>query len=143
MWQYGFARCDSPKQLQVQRSCKTKTKPRANRCLHILRTLRNEQHSQKDIDHLFKSRVLPDFIYGLPVYRASESDFTSIQNFLDRFYKGRFISFPVLINDLLNKQDCKIFKKAVSVDSHLLCPYIPTKKIAHTISEKNDVHALK
>ena len=65
------------------------------------------------------------FSYGLPVYGASESDLTSIQNFLDRCYKRRFISNPILMNDLLNKQDCKIFKKAVSVDSHLLCPYIP------------------
>ena len=62
------------------------------------------------------------------VYGASESDLTSIQNFVDRCYKCHFISYPILINDLLNKQDCKIFNKAVSVDSHPLCPYIPPKK---------------
>ena len=49
------------------------------------------------------------------VFGASESDLTSIQNFLDRCYKSRFISYPILINDLLNKQDCKIFKKTLSV----------------------------
>ena len=117
-----------------QSNCKFSTHVRlklnkANKCLHILRTLRKEQYSQKEIDHLFTSLVLPNFTYALPVYGASESDLTSIQNFLDRCYKRRFISYPILINDLLNKQDCKIFKKTLSVDSHPLCPYIPPKKV--------------
>ena len=99
-----------------------------NKCLHILRTLRKEQYSKKEIDHMFISLVLPTFTYALPVYGASESDLTSIQNFLGRCYKRRFIFYPILINDLLNKQDCKIFKKTLSVDRHPLCPYIPPKK---------------
>ena len=32
------------------------------------------------------------------------------------------------MKDLLNKQDCKIFKKEISVDNHPLGPYIPSKK---------------
>ena len=114
---------------------------KANKRLHILRTLRKEHYSQKEIDHLFISLVLPNFTYGLPGYGASESDLTSIQNFLDRSYKRCFISYPILINDLLNKQDCKIFKKTLSVDSHPLCPYISPKKncsvqFTYNISEK-------
>ena len=117
----------------LQRNCKFSAHVRlklnkANKCLHILRTLSKEQYSQKEIDHLFMYLVLPNFTYGLPVYGVSESDLTSIQNFLDRCYKRHFYSYPILINDLLNKQNCKIFKKTFSVDTHPLCTFIPPKK---------------
>ena len=42
--------------------------------------------------HLFTSLVLPNFIYGLPVYGGSEPDLNIIQNFLDRCRKRRFTS---------------------------------------------------
>ena len=51
--------------------------------------------------HLFTSLVLPNFIYGLPVYGGSEPDLNIIQNFLDKCHKRRFISYPVSIKDLL------------------------------------------
>ena len=51
--------------------------------LDVLRTLRKEQYSQAEKDHLFTSLVLPNFIYGVPVYGASEPDLNVIQNFLD------------------------------------------------------------
>ena len=54
-----------------------------NKRLDVLRTLTKEQYSQADIDHLFTFLVLPNFIYGLPVYGASEPDLNIIQNFLD------------------------------------------------------------
>ena len=73
---------------------------------------------------MFTSLVLPNFIYGLPVYGASESDLNIIQNFLDRCHKRRFISYPISIEDLLKKQDCKIFKKITSIDNYPLAPYI-------------------
>ena len=53
----------------------------ANKCLHVLRTLRKEQYSQAQIDYLFTSLVLPNFIYGLPVYGASAPDLNIVQNF--------------------------------------------------------------
>ena len=55
-----------------------------NNCLHVRRTLRKEQYSQAEIDYLFTSLVLPTcyFIYGLPVYEASEPDL-NIHIFLD------------------------------------------------------------
>ena len=78
-----------------------------------------ERSVRKDIKyhlyHLFTSLVLPNFVYGLPVYGASESDLNIIQNFLDRCHKRHFISYPVSIKDLLKKQDCKIFKKVTSI----------------------------
>ena len=74
---------------------------KANKCLHVSRTLRKEQYSQAEIDHLFTVLVSPNFIYGLPVYGASEPDLNIIQNFLDRCHKRRFISYPVSIKDLL------------------------------------------
>ena len=74
---------------------------KANKCIHVLRTLRKEKYSQAEIDHLFTVLVSPNFIYGLPVYGASEPDLNIIQNVLDRCHKRRFISYPVSIKDLL------------------------------------------
>ena len=102
---------------------------KANKCLHVLRTLRKDQYSQAEIDHLFTSLVLSNFIYGLRKCGASEPDLNNTQNCLDRRHKRRFISYPVLIKDLLKKQDCEIFKKVTSINNHLLAPYIPSKKV--------------
>ena len=46
---------------------------KANKCLHVRRTLRKEQYNQAEID-LFKAIVLPNLTYGLSVYGASEPD---------------------------------------------------------------------
>ena len=64
-----------------------------NRCLHVLRSLRKEQYSQVEIDHLFQSLVLPNFTCCLSVYGASEPDLNII-HFLDSCHKRRFVSFP-------------------------------------------------
>ena len=94
------------------------------------RTLRKEKYSQAEIDHLFTVLVLPNCIYGLPVYGASEPDLNIIQNILDRCHKRRFISYPVSIKDRLKNQDCKIFKKVTSINNHPLASYyIPSKKV--------------
>ena len=91
---------------------------KAKKCLHVLRTLRKEHYSQVEADHLFISVVLPNFSYALSVYGASESDISVIQGFLDRCHERRFISFPVFIKNLLNKQDRNILKKLISTDCH-------------------------
>ena len=101
---------------------------KANKCLHVLRTLRKEHYSQAEIDHLFISIVLPNFSYALSVYGASESDLTVIQNFLDRCHKRCFISFPVFIKNLFNKQDRNILKKLISTDCHPLKDIIPVQR---------------
>ena len=101
---------------------------KANRCLHVLRSLRKEQYSQVEIDHLFKSLVLPNFTYCHSVYGASEPDLNIIKHFLDRCHKRCFVSFPVSIKDLLYRQDCKILKAITSVDNHPLGSILPSKK---------------
>ena len=110
---------------------------KANKCLHVLRTLRKEHYPQAEIDHLFISIVLPNFNYALAVYGASESDLTVVQNFLDRCYKRRFISFPVSIKNLLIKQDRNILKKLRSTDCHPLKHIIPVQKTyVHNLRKK-------
>ena len=62
---------------------------KANKSLHILRTLRKEGYNQSEIDLLFKTIVLPNINYALSVYAASESDLTPVQCFLDRCFKRK------------------------------------------------------
>ena len=52
----------------------------------------------------------------------------SLQLFLDRCHKHRFVSSPVSIKDLLYRQDCKILKAITSVDNHPLGSYLPPTK---------------
>ena len=93
---------------------------KANKWLYVLRTLRKKKYLQAEIDHLFTVLLSPNFIFGLPVYGASEPDLNIIQNILDRYHKSRFISYVVSMKDLLKKQDCKIFKKVTSINNHPL-----------------------
>ena len=81
-----------------------------------------------EIDHLFKSLVLPNFTYCLSVYGASEPDLNIIQHFLDRYLKHHFVSFPVSIKDLLHRHECKIVKAIATVDIHPLRSNLPPKK---------------
>jgi hypothetical protein len=60
---------------------------KANKCLHVLRTLRKEQYNKTEIVNLFRSLALPNITYGLSIYGASESDLKVVQRFLDRCYK--------------------------------------------------------
>ena len=91
---------------------------KANECIHVLRTLRKEEYSQAEIDHLFTVLVLPNFIYGLPVYGAFEPNLNIIQSIL-----------LLSIKDLLKNEDCKVFKKVTSINNHPLASYIPSKKV--------------
>ena len=102
---------------------------KANKCLHVLRSLRKEQlYSQVEIGRLFKSLVLPNFTHCPSVYRASEPDLNIIPHFLDRCYKRHFVSFPVSIKDLLYRQECRILKTITSVDNHPLDSNLPAKQ---------------
>ena len=67
-------------------------KVNSSRCLFELRSLRKEGFSQGEVDHLLSALVLPNFTYGLPVYDATDSDLTVIQNFMDRCFKRKYIS---------------------------------------------------
>ena len=85
-----------------------------------------ELFSQKEIDNLFKTLVLPIFTYGLAVYGASDSDLNVIQRFLDRCHKRHFTSQTVSIFNLLEQQDKPAFKSAIN--NHMLGAIIPNKK---------------
>ena len=84
----NIPQCDSLVLLELtfQPNCKFSDQVRrklikANKCLHILRTLRKELFSHKEIDHLFKTLVLSILTYGLAVYGASDSDLNVIRRF--------------------------------------------------------------
>ena len=51
---------------------------KANKSLHILRTLRKEGYNQSEIDLLFNTIVLPNVNYALSVDAASESNLTPV-----------------------------------------------------------------
>ena len=91
---------------------------KANKCLNVLRTLRKELFSQKEIDHLFKTLVFPILTCGLTVYGASDSDLNVIQRFSDRCHKRHFTSQTVSIFNRLEQQDKSAFKRAI--DNHML-----------------------
>ena len=40
---------------------------KANKSLHVVRTLRKEDYHQHELDHLFQTIVMPNFNYGLSV----------------------------------------------------------------------------
>ena len=102
-------------------SSHVKVKPvKVNKCLHILRTLKKEQYDQNEIDLLFKKIVLPNLTYGLSVYGAYERDLNTVQNFLNRFYKQRYVSVPLNVKDIMHMQDKKLFSGARALSHHLL-----------------------
>ena len=70
---------------------------KANKSLHILRTLRKERYNLSEIDLLFNTIVLPNINYALSVYAASESDLTPVQCFLDRCFERKYTSKPVIM----------------------------------------------
>ena len=75
---------------------------KANKSLHILRTLRKEGYNQSEIDLLFNTIVLPNINYAFrSVYASSESDLTPVQCFLDRCFKRKYTSKPVSVYDFL------------------------------------------
>ena len=47
-------------------------------------------------------------------------DLNNIQNFLDRCYKRRYISRKLNIRELLERSDCRVFRKAMRTNSTLL-----------------------
>lgn len=100
----------------------------ANRCLYILRCMRQEGYQQPDIDYLFLSLVLPKLTYGLPIYAASLPELTTVQNFLTRCFKRKYISDHIQILDLLESADRGIFKKVSGTPNHPLFPILPTVK---------------
>ena len=106
----------------------------ANRCLHVLRSVRKEGYSQTDIDHLFTTIALPKISYGLSVYAASCPELTAVRNFLRRCYKCSYISYPIDIYDLVEKSDYAIFDKTRNSVRHALRDLQPkVKSTTHSL----------
>ena len=66
----------------------------------VLRSLRKEGYNQVETDHLFQSLVLPKILYGLPAYLASVPELNTVQQFLYRCHKRRYISYAIDMYDL-------------------------------------------
>ena len=81
-----------------------------------------------EIDHLFQSLVLPKISYGLPVYTASVLELNTVQQFLCRCHKCRFISHAIDKYDFLEKTDRSISKKISCLPTHPLYNLLPTVK---------------
>ena len=105
---------------------------KGNKCLFILRSLHKEGYSQAELDHLFSSIVLPSitYMYGLPVYGASEAELAAMQCFLDRCYKRKYTSKSFSIKHLLETQDRKVFRKVSGIDRHPLRGLLPKMKVS-------------
>ena len=104
---------------------------KANKCVHILRTLRKEGYNQSETNHLFETLVLPNFLYVLAVYGASESDLSTVQGFLDRCFKVQFCSKHINVHNLLETQDRNLFKKVSNTVNHPLLPFLLRIKSTH------------
>ena len=116
-----------------QQNCKYSSHVRgkvtkANKSLFVLGFLRMEGMSQEEVDHLFNAIVLPNFSYALPVYGASDSDPSVIQNFLDRCMKRKFMSKNVNIRDLLEKADKTLYKKRSNDPECPFFQFLPKEK---------------
>ena len=97
----------------------------ANKCLHILRTLRKEGYCQTEFDKLFSTLVLPKLMYGISVYGSSPPELTTIQSFLDCCHKRGYTSSPVSIINCLQKFNKGIFKKLSEWEHHPLHHSLP------------------
>ena len=111
----------------LQQNCKYSSHLRAkvikaNKSLFVLGSLR------KEVDHLFNAIVLSNFSYALPVYGASNSDLSVIQNFLDRCMKRKFMSKNVNTRDLLEKEDRTLYKKRSNDPECPFFQFLPKEK---------------
>ena len=98
-----------------------------NKGLFVIRGLRKEGATQLEVDHLFKSIVMPKLRYGLSVYGSSGPELTTVQNFLDRCHKRRYILERIDIVKILEETDVRLFKKIENSQEHPLFNILPSK----------------
>ena len=100
----------------------------ANKCFYVIRCLCKEGYQQLDLDYVFRSIVLTKLIYCLPVYTSSTPELTTVQNFLQRCFKRKYISYQIDIYSVSEEVDRSLFKKTSSMPSHPLYPSVPKMK---------------
>ena len=66
-------------------------------------------------------------VFYLKVY-TSIPELTTVQNFLQRCFKCKYISYQIDIYNVLEEVDCSLLKKISSMPSHPLYPTIPKTK---------------
>ena len=116
---------------------------KANKCLYVIRSLRKEGCNQFEVDYSFKTIVLPNVTYALVVYGASEPKLTTVQDFLDRCYKRRYVSARLNIRPLLEKQDRKLLSKIFKLSIHPLHKQVPKAKVIdYNLRYKNSARTL-
>ena len=108
---------------------------KANKCLHVVRTLRQDGYNQEELGYMFRSIVMANFLYVLSVYGASSSDLNNVHHFSGRCYKRRYISRKLNVRELLERSDCRIFRKALRTNSPLV-PEDFTRKEFHQLRAK-------
>ena len=64
----------------------------------------------------------------LKVYASSIPELTTFQNFLQRCFKRKYISYQIDVYDVLEEVDHSLFKKTSSVPGHPLYPSVPKTK---------------
>jgi len=97
--------------------------------------LPKEGYQQHDIDKLFMLIVLPKIAYCLPIYATLPPELTTIQNFLQRCFKCKYISFPIQISDLVEKADSAIFEQVSNQPSRPLFICYPKLNLPLAASE--------
>ena len=99
-----------------------------DKCLYVIRCLRKQGYHQPDVDYVFRSIVVPKLTHGLPVYASSIPELTTVQNFLQRCFKRKYISYQIDIYNVLEEVDRSLFKKISSMPRHPLYPSVPKTK---------------
>lgn len=117
----------------------------ANKCLYVIRCLRKEGYQQSDVDYVFRSIVLSKLMYSLPVYASFIPELTTVQNFLQLCFKGKYIWYQIDMYSILEEVDRSLFKiKISSMPDHLLHPSVllgvPSSQLPRVNSQrfKND-----
>ena len=72
--------------------------------------------------------VLPKLTYGLPVYASSIPELTTVQNFLQRCFQRKYVSYRIDIYGVLEEVDRSLFKKISGMPGHPLYPSVPKMK---------------
>ena len=101
----------------------------ANRCLYVIRCLRKEGYHQPDVVYVYRSIILPQLTYGLPLYASSTPELTTVQNFLQRCFKRKYVLYQIgIMMCWRGRSHHSLFKKISSMSGHPLYPLVPKMK---------------
>ena len=99
----------------------------ANKCLYVIRCLRMEGYIQQpDVEYVFRWIVLSKLTYGLPVYASSIPELPTVQNFLQRCFKRKYISYQIDIYSVLEAD--RSLSEISSMHNHPPYPYVSKTK---------------